>query len=94
MLDVMAASEAGDSFFSQMAGDKPRAVTAFKGFAPYYNQPKNGVLNKRSSSLRWAEQLLQGIRDDDPELCNVALMHAGSNLDVKVDKTGEGAPYR
>ena len=94
MTDIMHVSKAGDSFFSQMGGDEELAVTAFKGFTPYYAQPKHAVLNKGSSALRWAEQLLQGIRDDDPELCNVAVMHAGADLGVKIEKPAEGAPYR
>ncbi|GMI16499.1 hypothetical protein TrLO_g12863 [Triparma laevis f. longispina] len=94
MTDVMAVSKAGDSFFSQMGGDHKLAVTAFKGYTPYYKNAVQGRLNHGSSGLRWAEQLLQGIRDDDPDMCGVAMQHDGSSFGIKVEQRGLGAPFR
>ena len=94
MYDIMQKSKAGDTFFDQMGGKHELEVTCFKGFTPYFKQPKHGMLNQGSSALRWAEQLLKGICNDDVEMCMVAMEHDRSNFDVKVDKTDEGAPYR
>jgi len=38
--------------------------------------------------------LLQGIREDDPELCAVALSHDGANTKVTVTSRAKGAPMR
>ncbi|GMH89884.1 hypothetical protein TrVE_jg7989 [Triparma verrucosa] len=94
MTDIMEVSKAGDSFFSQMGGDHKMAVTAFKGYTPYYKNAVQGRLNHGSSGLRWAEQLLQGIRDDDPDMCGVAMQHDGSSFGIKVEQRGLGAPFR
>ena len=62
MHDVMQESKAGETFFQQMAGDQPLAITAFKGYVKHFDNARQGVLNKGSTGIRWAEQLLQGNR--------------------------------
>ena len=69
-------------------------MTAFKGYAPFYEDPREGVLDNGASSLRWAEQLLKGIRHDDPSLCAVALKHDGADAGVVVKKRGHGECFR
>ena len=94
MHDIMQESKAGDSFFEQMGGCQPLAVTAFKGYVKHFDDARHGVLNRGSTGLRWAEQLLQGIKDDDPDLCSVAMTHEGSDFDIKVEGRGDGAAFR
>ena len=89
MHDVMQESKAGETFFQQMAGDQPLAITAFKGYVKHFDNARQGVLNKGSTGIRWAEQLLQGIKDDDPEMCSVAMSHEGTDFDIKVRRHRE-----
>ena len=91
--DVISFSKAGESYAERCGGGHATAVTAFQGFTPFYENPREAVVNSNSSKLRWAEQLLKGITHDDEELCAVAMKHDHSDFKITVKQKGAGAPY-
>ena len=91
--DVINFSKAGESYEQRCGGDHPTSVTAFNGFVPFYENPREAVTNQNSTKLKWAEQLLKGITHDDEELCAVAMKHDHSDYRVTVKQKGSGAPY-